>query len=314
MWFLGNGELYEMMIPDLQKLAVSSGMSILAFNYRGVSHSTGNLVQAWDLVEDGRVCLDHLVVTMGADPEHVLLFGHSIGGAIAAQLRADHSPTGPLVVDRSFSTLGKAASSVFGILCKSILGFELKVPVFMVIGIMNACFKGRMNAFRAWKTITGPRLVIYHLEDAVIQYEKASLHYALEKDGYLDGTPQRGDAIRLGLDGEAGQNNHHNLPLERFPEFQTILSKCRRMVNLAASAGVDLADLSMGGSMDSTHGHMASHMVGSHDFEGQHAHGGTGHSHGSASGSSSSRGSHGKYPPQGGGSRARAESREGKRK
>ena len=32
-----------------------------------------------------------------------------------------------------------------------------------------------MNAFRAWKTITGPRLVIYHLEDAVIQCVTSSL-------------------------------------------------------------------------------------------------------------------------------------------
>ena len=138
-------------------------MNILAFNYRGVNHSEGRLVQAWDLVEDGeckakvlthhaprkkketgrergrgrgrarvdtgsvhayiladmlvptlapsslhspgRLCLDHLVDTLGALPENVILFGHSIGGAVAAQLRADHSPHGPLVVDRSFSSL-----------------------------------------------------------------------------------------------------------------------------------------------------------------------------------------------------------------
>ena len=234
--------------------------------------------QAWDLVEDARVCIDHLIITMGAEPEHIILFGHSIGGAVASQLRADHSPSGPLVVDRSFSNLGDAASSVFGmlrahcprllssppplpsllpllvgdvgvggyavlfsswpplccsvcfarcsdspscligaaglrcgwtpaspttatttfrartsapapaptptgLLCKSIIGFELKVPVFCVIGIMNAMFKGRMDAFNAWKKITGPRLVIYHVEDAVIRYEKSSLHYFLEKDG-----------------------------------------------------------------------------------------------------------------------------------
>lgn len=56
--------------------------------------------------------LDHLVDTLGAQPEHVILFGHSIGGAVAAQLRAEHSPHGPLVVDRSFSSLATAAKSV----------------------------------------------------------------------------------------------------------------------------------------------------------------------------------------------------------
>jgi len=40
--------------------------------------------------------------SLAARPEYVILFGHSIGGAVAAQLRADHSPHGPLVVDRTF--------------------------------------------------------------------------------------------------------------------------------------------------------------------------------------------------------------------
>jgi predicted alpha/beta hydrolase len=62
MWFLGNGEVYEMMLQDFQTLAAFAGMNILVFNYRGVNHSEGRLVQAWDLVEDGRLCLDHLVV------------------------------------------------------------------------------------------------------------------------------------------------------------------------------------------------------------------------------------------------------------
>ena len=44
-------------------------------------------------------------------------------------------------------------------------------------------------------------------------------------------------AVKLGLDGEAGANNHHNLPLERFPEFQTIITKIRKMVGLTPIFG-----------------------------------------------------------------------------
>jgi pimeloyl-ACP methyl ester carboxylesterase len=68
---------------------------------------------------------------LGALPEHVILFGHSIGGAVAAELRADHSPHGPLVVDRSFASLATAAKSVSSILAKSLLGFALKIPTFV---------------------------------------------------------------------------------------------------------------------------------------------------------------------------------------
>jgi len=238
MWFLGNGECYEMMLHDFQSLASFSGMNILVFNYRGVNHSEGRLVQAWDLVEDGRLCLDHLVDTLGAQPEHVILFGHSIGGAVAAQLRAEHSPHGPLVVDRSFSSLATAAKSVFSVLSKSLLGFALKIPTFVIIGLLNSVFKGKMDAVEAWNGIKGSRMVIYHLEDAVISYDPASLHFALSEQkafgmANADLTiPGAVDSIRLGLDGEAGQGNHHNLPLERFPEFPLILRKCRQMVGL----------------------------------------------------------------------------------
>lgn len=95
-----------------------------------------------------------------------------------------------------------------------------------------------MDAVEAWNGIKGSRMVIYHLEDAVISYDPASLHFALSEQkafgmANADLTiPGAVDSIRLGLDGEAGQGNHHNLPLERFPEFPLILRKCRQMVGL----------------------------------------------------------------------------------
>jgi hypothetical protein len=94
--------------------------------------------------------------------------------------------------------------------------------------------KGRMDAVTAWRSITGPRMVLYHPEDAVIQYDPASLHFALDKlEEFREDSSERGvHAVRLGLDGDKGQGNHHNLPLEKFPEFATILSKCRRMTGL----------------------------------------------------------------------------------
>lgn len=46
MWFHGNGELYETMLPAHESFANSLGMNIFVFNYRGVSHSEGILVEA----------------------------------------------------------------------------------------------------------------------------------------------------------------------------------------------------------------------------------------------------------------------------
>eukprot|EP00040_Diaphanoeca_grandis_P000034 m.14184 g.14184 ORF g.14184 m.14184 type:complete len:484 (+) comp10036_c0_seq1:364-1815(+) len=230
LWFLGNGEVYEMMLQDFEGISNTSGMNIYVFNYRGVSHSEGQLVQAWDLVEDGRVCLSHITSVLSARPEHVLLFGHSIGGAVAAQLRAEHSPQGPLVVDRSFCNLGAAANSVFGMISKAIIGSEVPIPKFVIVGLLSSVFKGRMDAKAAWLNCTGPRLTLYHTQDLIIKYSSCSLHAALDTAGQISDT----EFVKLGLEGEGGGGNHHNLPLERFPEYKAILTKMRNMVGLPA--------------------------------------------------------------------------------
>eukprot|EP00038_Savillea_parva_P004249 m.135621 g.135621 ORF g.135621 m.135621 type:complete len:483 (+) comp11420_c2_seq1:563-2011(+) len=230
LWFLGNGEVYEMMMNDFQSFSDATGMNIFLFNYRGVSHSQGTLEQAWDLVEDGRVCLNYITTKLKARPDYVVLFGHSIGGAVAAQLRADHSPEGPMVLDRTFSSLGAAATSVFRSLCKAIVGFELKrIPKFVIAGLLSSVFAGSMDVVRAWRSVSGPRLVLYHLEDAIIKYKQSSIHGALVDAKMIEDA----EAIKLGLDGEeAGQGNHHNLPIDRFPEYTHIAQRCRQMVGL----------------------------------------------------------------------------------
>ena len=70
----------------------------------------GELSSAYDLIEDCMLMLAYLEEHLSAPPNNVLLLGRSIGGGVAAVARACHSPHGPLVSDRSFSSLGDAAS------------------------------------------------------------------------------------------------------------------------------------------------------------------------------------------------------------
>ncbi len=209
-----------------EHFANAVGMNMFVFNYRGVGFSQGSLVEASDLVADGTACLEHLMQT-GASPLHVLLFGHSIGGGVAARVRAEHSPAGPLVLDRTFSNLGSAASGIFSALLSQIANKEWNVPRFIVVGLLSSVFKGRLDTVEAWRSITGPRLVMYHLEDSIIKYEKASAHFELDEKGLIEA----GEAIGLGAAGD-GVNNQHNFTMDRFPEYLEILRKCRVMVGL----------------------------------------------------------------------------------
>ena len=37
------------------------------------------------------------------------------------------------------------------------------------VGLLSSVFKGSMNTLKAWQAVTGPRLALYHLEDAIIK-------------------------------------------------------------------------------------------------------------------------------------------------
>ena len=206
LWFNGNGELFEFLLPELQVFAARSGLNMFAFNFRGVGYSSGQPHSAEDLVADGILCLRYITDVLGARPEHVLLFGHSLGGAIAPLVRADTSPTAPVVSERSFCSLAAAAQSVLGVVIHAVTGFAVNLPQTLVQGLLNSVFKGHMNVVAAWRAITGARLIIYTTRDTIIPYKSASLHQAVTRD---PGT----DAQSISLSA-VGNLDPHNTPLQ----------------------------------------------------------------------------------------------------
>eukprot|EP00055_Hartaetosiga_balthica_P015400 m.90734 g.90734 ORF g.90734 m.90734 type:complete len:378 (-) comp8855_c0_seq1:4001-5134(-) len=86
MWLLGNGQLYEFSFNELRQFAIDSGMSVFVFNYRRVGFSQGKIVHAGDIVEDAIACLQYMEDRLGADPNNILVIGHSIGGSVGQLL------------------------------------------------------------------------------------------------------------------------------------------------------------------------------------------------------------------------------------
>ena len=105
-WFLGNGARYEECHCEMEEYAQHLGVSVVAFNYRGVGRSTGLAWAFDDLVVDGKAVLAALCEHKRLKPEDVLLHGHSLGGAVSSLVRAD-SPGGLLINDRSFGALSE---------------------------------------------------------------------------------------------------------------------------------------------------------------------------------------------------------------
>ncbi|MDX1383069.1 MAG: alpha/beta hydrolase, partial [Thermoanaerobaculia bacterium] len=82
---------------DLRRLK----LDVLAFDYRGYGRSEGEPTED-GVYRDVRAALDFLVDTLEVEPSRIILFGHSLGGAIAIE-GARHTDVAGLVVQSSFT-------------------------------------------------------------------------------------------------------------------------------------------------------------------------------------------------------------------
>jgi pimeloyl-ACP methyl ester carboxylesterase len=87
------------------------GFDVMVFDYRGFGESTGKPTEKGTYL-DARACWDHLVKTRGVVPERIVVYGHSLGGAVAAHLAAD-APPRLLVVEATFTSAGDMAARMF---------------------------------------------------------------------------------------------------------------------------------------------------------------------------------------------------------
>jgi pimeloyl-ACP methyl ester carboxylesterase len=85
--------------------------NLFAFDYRGYGRSSGEPSEA-GLFLDARAAWDHLVETLGVRPEEILLFGHSLGGAVAIDCALERSAAG-LVVESSFTQVRDMARASY---------------------------------------------------------------------------------------------------------------------------------------------------------------------------------------------------------
>lgn len=82
-------------------------MNVFAFDYRGYGRSSG-VPSERGLYADARAAHDHLTGALGRAGAEVVLFGHSLGGAVAVELARDR-PAAGLVVQSSFTDLKQMA-------------------------------------------------------------------------------------------------------------------------------------------------------------------------------------------------------------
>jgi uncharacterized protein len=110
LWFHGNATNIGRQMGELQEYA-KLGTNILAVDYRGYGKSEGSPDEA-GVYRDAEAAYRYLTGQRRFMPEQIIVFGHSLGGAVAVDLAARH-PCGGLIVESSFTNMGEMARMMF---------------------------------------------------------------------------------------------------------------------------------------------------------------------------------------------------------
>lgn len=93
-FFHGNGDsLYG--AAQIAEPFIEAGYGFLAVEYRGYSGLPGKPTEA-GLYNDARACI-HALIASGVEPRRIILYGHSLGTGVAAQM-AEEFPVGGLML------------------------------------------------------------------------------------------------------------------------------------------------------------------------------------------------------------------------
>jgi hypothetical protein len=87
------------------------GLSLFAFDYRGYGESEGAPSED-GLYRDADAAYRYLRDTLGVPPERILLFGHSLGSAVAVEL-AGRVPAAGLILDGALTSVVDRAQELF---------------------------------------------------------------------------------------------------------------------------------------------------------------------------------------------------------
>jgi uncharacterized protein len=125
------------------------GWSVLLFDYRGYGASAGKPTEEGTYA-DMAAAVEHLRGTRGVAPERLVLYGESLGGAVAVEA-ASRGPAGALVVDSSFTGLRDMAHHYYPWLPAWLLRF-------------------RYDSLSRMPSVRCPVLVLHSPQDDVVPY------------------------------------------------------------------------------------------------------------------------------------------------
>lgn len=137
------------------------GFSVLVFDYRGYGLSEGDFPYELQLYEDAQAVWDYLRNVRGIPAEQIVIYGESMGGAIALDLALKHPDANGLIMQSSFTSMSEAVKS------------RRAMTLFPV----NSILQERFDSRRKVRSLQLPVLFIHGTADPVVPYEMSQQLY-----------------------------------------------------------------------------------------------------------------------------------------
>ena len=87
------------------------GLSVCIFDYRGYGQSEGSPTEQ-GTYQDAEAAWRYLTETRQVEPDQIIVFGRSLGGAVAAWLAQSHRP-GALILESTFTSVPDIAATLY---------------------------------------------------------------------------------------------------------------------------------------------------------------------------------------------------------
>lgn len=138
---------------DLMLRLRHAGFNVFMYDYRGYGRSEGSPTEK-GVYLDGRAAYDYVTTVEGIDPAHLILFGSSLGGAVAVEV-ATQRKAAALILEATFSS-GKALAR--------------KLYPFLPIDLL---MQSEYNSIEKIRTLDIPILVIHGSNDSIVPIDLA---------------------------------------------------------------------------------------------------------------------------------------------
>lgn len=111
LWFHGNGGNLSHRVEQLKVFHEGLGVNILMIDFRGYGRSEGRVGEN-GTYQDALASYDYLLTRPDIDPEAIIIYGQSLGAAVAVELAVQRKEAG-LILEAPFASIREMAKAAF---------------------------------------------------------------------------------------------------------------------------------------------------------------------------------------------------------